>query len=330
MRIFSLCLLSLFLFPSPALARSSLYFDLNDVPVRTESVQEDETEIAPEEDPCEAQNLYGDGICHTNCLEPDPDCDDEEDFCEQDDLYDDGYCDMDCPKPDPDCDLEECTEEKPIRCPHGTCVSSQEECFPSLPSAQDETCPEDAPVRCPNGQCARSVQLCFPSDVTSVEEELPKVEQKEEAASSKEPPAEAALPEEAEEEPSDGMLDVAEMVRKVVVREEDLQELRDKILDENQNITKLTIEEETVTVEYRRTAKLLGFIPVPYMLTVTAQGAQLVSKSPWWLFLAADDAKSTVGDIQALLEEDPLVGGALTDRRSKLKRIMEIFAETLQ
>lgn len=61
-------------------------------------------------DLCEELGWYDDGVCDSDCAQPDPDCvgggsplPAEEDFCAMEGWYGDGICDADCPEPDPDC-----------------------------------------------------------------------------------------------------------------------------------------------------------------------------------------------------------------------------------
>ncbi|MFQ5490004.1 MAG: hypothetical protein ACE5GE_04715 [Phycisphaerae bacterium] len=73
----------------------------------------------PEPDPdcaldfdwCAEQGWYGDGFCDEDCPEPDPDCEDMYDFCAEAGLYGDGFCDHDCPRPDPDCQRDGVVDE---------------------------------------------------------------------------------------------------------------------------------------------------------------------------------------------------------------------------
>ena len=67
-------------------------------------------QLQKEEDVCLQEGLYGDGVCHLECAEIDPDClrlpnitDTIGDRCEAEGFYDNDRCDATCPKPDPDC-----------------------------------------------------------------------------------------------------------------------------------------------------------------------------------------------------------------------------------
>ena len=63
------------------------------------------------------------------------------------------------------------------------------------------------------------------------------------------------------------------------------------IAEQDPNVRSVEVRQDSVTVEYRRPAKLFGFIPVAYRHAFTLDGkGQLSHGRPWWLIFATDDA----------------------------------------
>ncbi|MFA7681531.1 MAG: hypothetical protein WCX61_00710 [Candidatus Peribacteraceae bacterium] len=231
------------------------------------------------------------------------------DPCESNGYYGDGFCDEDCVNPDPDCsELEPCTVDEPFRCPHGTCVADMKDCFPQLPSFDQGGCPDGQPVRCPDNRCVSSVQQCF---VTGVE-----------AQDSSERQPEALQLEES-------IREVLPLARETVSTEE-VEELRTAMLSGNPNFHALAVEDETVTLEYTRTARLLGFIPVPYTLTLTVTPDGVQAQTPGWLFFVVDDAKETVKALEISIENDSQLQRAFGTPQAHAKRILEILSDVLR
>lgn len=78
-----------------------------------------------------------------------------------------------------------------------------------------------------------------------------------------------------------------------------------KISEKDENISAAEVSEENVKVEYRRQAKLFGFIPVNYGHLVSLdRTGKLTGKKPWWLAFAKDDADTFMSEMQALFQHN--------------------------
>lgn len=78
------------------------------------------------------------------------------------------------------------------------------------------------------------------------------------------------------------------------------------LTESNENLRKITVDDESITMTYRSKAYLFGFIPFHYLTTVTATfGGEIVVDAPWWLSLARDN----VAQVEDALGQIPLEDG---------------------
>ena len=67
----------------------------------------------------------------------------------------------------------------------------------------------------------------------------------------------------------------------------------ENIAEQDKNIGTVELSPETLKVEYKRPAKLFGFIPVAYYHAFTVDGKGNIAQGhPWWLILATSDANN--------------------------------------
>ncbi|TSC89129.1 MAG: hypothetical protein G01um10143_510 [Parcubacteria group bacterium Gr01-1014_3] len=78
-----------------------------------------------------------------------------------------------------------------------------------------------------------------------------------------------------------------------------------KISEKDENISAAEVSETEVKVEYRRPAKLFGFIKVNYGHLVSLdRTGKLTGKKPWWLAFAKDDADTFISEMKYIFQNN--------------------------
>lgn len=100
------------------------------------------------------------------------------------------------------------------------------------------------------------------------------------------------------------------------------------------NIQGVEITPEEVTIDYRRPAKLFGFIPVAYSHAFTLDGKGQISHGrPWWLIFASDDAVDFELGVEAAFQHnqsnlDFLKLQNIIDRQDKILQTLSNILKT--
>lgn len=78
-----------------------------------------------------------------------------------------------------------------------------------------------------------------------------------------------------------------------------------EVADKDENIASAEVDTDKVEIQYRRQAKLFGFIPVAYYHAFTVDGKGNISHgTPWWLALAKDDASTFGADVKYIFQHN--------------------------
>ncbi|MFH0770427.1 MAG: hypothetical protein V1926_03545 [Candidatus Peregrinibacteria bacterium] len=316
-------------------------------------------DCAADEDPCETEGWYGDGTCDDDCLKPDPDCESEEalgtagpedgetdeagvkdDECLTEGWYNDGVCDEDCLDPDPDCEGGgEGTDLCDLENLYGDGICD-DDCLKPDPDCEDETgealpgeektsqpgCPEDMPIRCADGSCADDPEFCPPpsSQAASVPAKV-----------SEPVPCPLELPTRC----SDGTCVLslekcpgASVKKKNPVEtEKTLATFVKKLKESDEKIADVSTEDNAVTITYKKPAKLFGFIPLSYRMTVSVKdGQEVTADSPWWLILTKNDTETAFQNIVQSLSGKKDAISAEASPVTKKRLLLETMSEALK
>ncbi len=77
------------------------------------------------------------------------------------------------------------------------------------------------------------------------------------------------------------------------------------VTDADENIASAEVDTDKVEVQYRRPAKLLGFIPVVYYHAFTVDGkGNVAQRHPWWLAFAISDADTFGADVDHVFQHN--------------------------
>ncbi len=77
------------------------------------------------------------------------------------------------------------------------------------------------------------------------------------------------------------------------------------VTDKDENIVSAEVDTDKVEVQYRRPAKLFGFIPVAYYHAFTVDGKGNIAQGhPWWLIFATGDADVFGADVDHIFQHN--------------------------
>jgi hypothetical protein len=102
------------------------------------------------------------------------------------------------------------------------------------------------------------------------------------------------------------------------------------LAESDANIRKIVVEDNTVTVSYRKKAWVFGFVPFNFILETTVVENEVVVEKPWWLLFSRDDVDDHIAVLEAELteleEEEEGIQGLL----KRMQKMMQAMSSESQ
>ena len=100
------------------------------------------------------------------------------------------------------------------------------------------------------------------------------------------------------------------------------------LAESDDNLRKIEIRSDRVVMSYRQNARVLGIVPVSYILETTVEGTDVAINKRWWHVFTRDNLEEYQGELQTqlrILEEGDLDGNDLQNTLLKQQRMLQIM-----
>ena len=102
------------------------------------------------------------------------------------------------------------------------------------------------------------------------------------------------------------------------------------LAESDDQLRKIEVREESVTVSYRRKAWMFGFIPFNFILETTVDGKSVSVKKPWWLAIARDGVSDHIAAIETDLEKLPEIEVGLQGLLQRIQQTLQAISNVSQ